>query len=75
MSFTQERFVGLTRQDWRPFLQEPLQVEYQSILIPDLPPELGRLKIAQLSDFHYDRTRLNEPLLEAAIAASNAAEP
>ncbi|MEM8639940.1 MAG: metallophosphoesterase [Cyanobacteria bacterium P01_G01_bin.54] len=75
MSLTQQRFVGLTQRELPPILQEPLKVERRSIPIPGLPPALSPLKIVQLSDFHYDNTRLSESLLQAAIAAANAAKP
>lgn len=75
MGLTDQRFVGLTRQALTPLFREPLKVERRQILIPDLSRHLAPLTIAQLSDFHYDNTRLSEPLLMDAIAATNAAQP
>ncbi|NEO84160.1 MAG: metallophosphoesterase [Spirulina sp. SIO3F2] len=75
MSLTNQRFVGSTQQELAPLRLEPLKVERQSITIPGLPAQLAPLTIAQLSDFHYDDTRLSERLLIEAIAAANAAHP
>jgi len=52
-----------------------LRVEYLTIPIANLPPNLSGTKIVQLTDFHYDGVRLSEWLLEEAIAAANEAEP
>jgi predicted MPP superfamily phosphohydrolase len=59
----------------RPILSEALQVDNLEITIPDLPPSLEGITIAQLSDLHYDGLRLSEELLEEAIAATNEAKP
>jgi predicted MPP superfamily phosphohydrolase len=59
----------------RPILSEALQVDNLEITIPDLPPSLEGITIAQLSDLHYDGLRLSEELLEEAIAATNEARP
>lgn len=45
------------------------------MVIADLPPSLSGVRIAQLSDFHYDGVRLSDALLEEAIARTNAANP
>lgn len=56
-------------------LSGPLSVEELTVAIAGLPPSLQATKLVQLSDFHYDGLRLSEQMLEAAIAASNDAEP
>lgn len=56
-------------------LSGPLSVEKLTVAIADLPASLQDTKLVQLSDFHYDGWRLSEEMLEAAIAASNQAEP
>jgi len=56
-------------------LTGPLKVERLKIEIADLPRSLQGLKLAQLSDFHFDGARLSETLLAEAIAASNEAYP
>ncbi|MEC4807400.1 MAG: metallophosphoesterase [Jaaginema sp. PMC 1079.18] len=57
----------------RPVLQEPVRVDRVEIAIAGLPPTLEGLKLAQLSDFHYDGERLADKILIDAIAAVNAA--
>jgi uncharacterized protein len=57
------------------FLTGPLAVECVDVAIADLPASLEGLKLAQLSDFHCDRGRLSAWLLEAVVAACNAACP
>lgn len=52
-----------------------LSIERLTIPIRGLPPALHGLRLVQLTDFHFDGLRLSEELLQAAIAASNAAEP
>ena len=56
-------------------LSGPLSVEKLTVAIADLPASLQDTKLVQLSDFHYDGWRLSEEMLEAAIKASNQAEP
>ena len=56
-------------------LSGPLSVEELTVAIKDLPASLQDTKLVQLSDFHYDGWRLSEGMLEAAITASNQAEP
>ncbi|MEB3293623.1 MAG: metallophosphoesterase [Synechococcales bacterium] len=57
------------------FLTGPLTVERVTVPIADLPPALNRLKIVQMSDFHWDGLRLSRQLLQQAIAASNREYP
>ncbi|MBE9101360.1 metallophosphoesterase [Vacuolonema iberomarrocanum] len=52
-----------------------LKTERLSVAIADLPPALSGVRIAQLSDFHYDGVRLSDDLLDEAIAHTNAATP
>ena len=52
-----------------------LKTEQLSVTIADLPPGLSGVRIAQLSDFHYDGVRLSDDLLDEAIARTNAANP
>jgi uncharacterized protein len=52
-----------------------LKVEQVRIPIRDLPPTLQGLRLVQMSDFHFDGKGLSDQMLEAAIAASNAAHP
>lgn len=52
-----------------------LKVERVTVCIPDLPRSLHNLRIAQLSDFHYDGLRLSEALLAEAIALTNSYNP
>lgn len=54
---------------------EGLTLERLTVSIADLPDSLHGLRLTQLSDFHYDGTRLSDGLLAEAIAASNAQEP
>lgn len=75
MSLTNQRFVGLTQRELTPLFREPLKIERYPVSIPGLSHHLAPLTIAQLSDFHYDGTRLDESLLLEAIAATNAAQP
>lgn len=56
-------------------LAGPLSIERLTIPIRGLPASLGGLRLVQLTDFHFDGLRLSEELLQAAIAASNAAKP
>lgn len=56
-------------------LLEPLSIEQLDIPMRDLPSRLDGLTLVQLSDFHFDGVRLSEQLLEAAITATNAANP
>lgn len=58
-----------------PLLTGSLSVERIQVNIPDLPASLKGRQLVQLSDFHFDGWRLSVSLLEAAIAASNAARP
>ncbi|MDX2212893.1 MAG: metallophosphoesterase [Oculatellaceae cyanobacterium bins.114] len=48
-----------------------LKVERVTVPISELPTSLNNLRIAQLSDFHYDGLRLSESLLAEAIALTN----
>jgi len=57
------------------WLTGELAVERITVTIRDLPDRLKGCRITQLSDFHYDGVRLSDWLLQAAIAASNAADP
>jgi len=57
------------------FLSGPLTVETLTVTVKDLPPQLQGLKIAQLSDFHYDGVELSEELLTEAIRTSNSINP
>jgi hypothetical protein len=52
-----------------------LTVEQLQLAITGLPDRLKGVKLAQLSDFHFDGIRLSKSLLNAAIAACNAAQP
>lgn len=56
-------------------LSGPLSVEELTIEITGLPIFLSGIKIAQLSDLHYDGLRLSDRLLTDAIAAINRAQP
>lgn len=58
----------------RPVLQEPIQVDPITLKIAGLPSKLEGLKLAQLSDLHYDGERLSDKILTDAIAAINEAE-
>jgi uncharacterized protein len=53
----------------------PLTVERVQVAIAGLPDRLQGLRLVQLSDFHFDGISLSEEMLEAAIAAGNAADP
>lgn len=52
-----------------------LTVEQMQLAITGLPDRLKGVKLAQLSDFHFDGIRLSKSLLNNAIAACNAAQP
>ncbi len=56
-------------------LSGSLSIETITVSISGLPSHLGGIKIAQLSDLHYDGLRLSDRLLAQAIAATNAAQP
>jgi len=56
-------------------LTGPLTIEQLQITISGLPDRLKGLRLAQLSDFHFDGIRLSKQMLETAIAACNAAQP
>ncbi len=57
------------------FFTGPLVVERVEVAIAHLPPALEGIKLAQLSDFHFDGTRLSPWLLDAVVAACQAAQP
>ena len=57
------------------FLTGRLRVDNLTIKITELPTSLIGTKLVQLSDLHYDGLRLNEEMLEKAIAMSNEAKP
>lgn len=52
-----------------------LSTEHLKIPIRDLPRTLDGLRIAHLTDFHFDGSRLSPTLLAEAIAVVNAAAP
>jgi uncharacterized protein len=52
-----------------------LSLERLQIPIRNLPRSLNGYKIAHLTDFHFDGTRLSPSLLAEAIASVNAASP
>ena len=56
-------------------LVESLRIERIKITITDLPNHLVGTKLVQLSDLHYDGTRLSPQLLDQAIALSNQEQP
>ncbi|WP_448596538.1 metallophosphoesterase [Thermoleptolyngbya sp.] len=58
-----------------PLLTGPLTLESVTVRIADLPPHCDGLRIAQLSDFHYDGLGLSDELLEEAIALVNRLQP
>ncbi|WOB44222.1 metallophosphoesterase [Thermoleptolyngbya oregonensis NK1-22] len=58
-----------------PLLTGPLTLESVTVHIADLPPSCNGLRIAQLSDFHYDGLGLSDELLEEAIALVNRLQP
>lgn len=58
-----------------PLLTGPLTLESVTVRIADLPPSCDGLRIAQLSDFHYDGLGLSDELLEEAIALVNRLQP
>ncbi|GAB4474248.1 MAG: metallophosphoesterase [Elainellaceae cyanobacterium] len=58
-----------------PLLTGPLTLESVTVRIADLPPSCDGLRIAQLSDFHYDGLGLSDTLLEEAIALVNRLQP
>lgn len=51
-----------------------LSITRKDIEIPQLPPALDGMLIAQLTDFHYEPDRQNQ-LMADAVAATNAAKP
>jgi len=59
----------------RVFWTGRLKVETVTVAIADLPPTLQGTRLVQLSDFHYDGVGISERLLNAAIEASNQANP
>ncbi len=56
-------------------LSGSLTVEAITVEIADLSPDLHGIRLAQLSDLHYDGVRLSEKMLADAIAASNYLQP
>ncbi|MEO1671976.1 MAG: metallophosphoesterase [Cyanobacteria bacterium J06631_2] len=56
-------------------ISESLKVEKIAIAINNLPDHLSGIKIAQLSDLHYDGVRLSPTTLHQAIALCNEANP
>ncbi|GAB4131753.1 MAG: metallophosphoesterase [Cyanobacteria bacterium J069] len=58
-----------------PLLTGPLTLESVTVRIADLPPHCDGLRIAQLSDFHYDGLGLSDELLEEAVALVNRLQP
>lgn len=56
-------------------LSGKLSVEHLTVEIAGLPAALQGIKIAQLSDLHFDGLRLSEAMLAEAIDLSNAAQP
>ncbi|MGB3510414.1 MAG: metallophosphoesterase [Microcoleaceae cyanobacterium] len=56
-------------------LTGPLQVDYLTLKISQLPTHLQGTKLVHLTDFHYDGKRLSERLLSEAIAITNQVEP
>lgn len=56
-------------------ISESLKVEKIAIAINNLPDHLSGIKIAQLSDLHYDGVRLSPATLHQAIALCNEANP
>lgn len=59
----------------QPLFTGALTIERVQVTIADLPSSLAGLRIVQLSDLHFDGVRLSKQLLQAAISASNAADP
>jgi predicted MPP superfamily phosphohydrolase len=59
---------------WK-LLTGALSVEQLQIPIAGLPDHLQGVRLVQLSDFHFDGIRLSKTMLDAAIAACNAAQP
>ena len=57
------------------FYKNFLSIEKITIPITGLPTHLDRIKIVQLSDFHYDGLSLSSSLLIKAIQCSNAEKP
>lgn len=57
------------------FLAGSLKVERVTVAIPGLPHALAGLRLVQLSDFHFDGLRLSQSLLQAALSATQAAQP
>lgn len=74
MNLTAEHFRFLTMSLY-PLFTGPLRIERHTLTIRDLPLRLRGMRVAQLSDFHYDGLRLDDTLLGTAIAACNALEP
>jgi predicted MPP superfamily phosphohydrolase len=58
-----------------PLFTGALSLERLQIPIRNLPRSLDGCKIAHLTDFHFDGTRLSPSLLAEAIASVNAASP
>ncbi|MEL6489144.1 MAG: metallophosphoesterase [Cyanobacteria bacterium J06621_3] len=56
-------------------LSGPLSVETLTIPIRDLPERLSGTVVAQLSDFHFDGTRLSDSLLANTIAKIEDLQP
>ncbi|KKD38599.1 MAG: metallophosphoesterase [Limnoraphis robusta] len=52
-----------------------LRVEHLTLGIANLPASLQGIRLAQLSDLHYDGFKLSDELLAEAIAETNKAEP
>ncbi|MEN9280542.1 MAG: hypothetical protein Q6J18_01860, partial [Gloeomargarita sp. DG02_3_bins_56] len=59
----------------RRFLAGSLKVERVTVAIAGLPPALAGLRLVQLSDLHFDGLRLSTSLLQAALDATQAAQP
>ncbi|MEN9206941.1 MAG: metallophosphoesterase [Gloeomargarita sp. GMQP_bins_120] len=57
------------------WLAGALRVERVTVAIHDLPQSLADVRVVQLSDFHFDGLRLSPALLQAALAATQAAQP
>lgn len=51
-----------------------LSITRKEIRLPELPPALDGMRIAHLTDFHYDPGSQDE-LMAEAVAATNAAQP
>jgi predicted MPP superfamily phosphohydrolase len=57
------------------FLREPLTIERLTIAIADLPPNLEKLKLVHLCDFHYDGICLSEAQLLEVISLTQRENP